>query len=200
MWKCWVQGGEAYIAGRLFGADAKISMHSSGDCQWSCTDMWVRRDPSRCNPDRHIAKWQLPYPRDNNAVLAFRVAVPVSELRPEPIPPGQKKAFWIGNAPNGSTVEFCFYFTRELAGPPYSDGNPTLRHLASLQLRNGRWLVVFVWLRSLSALDVATARDAAVTQAREAEVQVRPEHRIALFALPTAERSAAILEVCATDA
>lgn len=200
MWKCWVQGDEAYIAGRLFGSEAKISLHFTGECQWSCTDMWVRRDPSRRNADRHIAKWKVVYPQDNTALLAFRVAIPVSELRPEPLQPGQKKAFWVGNAPAGSTVEFRFYFTRELAGPPATDSNPALRHVASLHLRDRRWLVTFVWLRSLSAVDVTAARDAAVTQAREAGVQIRPEHRIALFALPTPDASAAVLEVCATDA
>lgn len=200
VWKCWVQRDEAYITGRLFGTEAKISLHSSGDCQWSCTDTWVRRDPSRRNADRHIARWQLTYPQDNNAVLAFRVAVPVSELRPEQVQPDQKKAFWIGNAPAGSTVEFCFYFTRECDGSPATVSNPALGHVASLRLHDGRWLVCFVWLRSLSAVDVAAARDAAVTQVRGAGVQVNVEHRIALFALPTANTSAAVLEVCATAA
>ncbi len=200
VWKCWVQGAEAYIAGQLFGTEAKVSLHSSGECQWSCTDMWVQRDPSRRNADRHMAKWQLTYPQDNNAILAFRVAVPVSELRSQPAPLRSKKAFWVGSAPTGSTVEFCFYFTRALDGPPPTDGNPALRHIVSLGLRDGRWLVAFVWLRSLSAADIAAARDAAVDQARVAGVQVRAEHRLALFALPTAETSAAVLEVCATDA
>jgi len=200
IWKCWVQGDEAYIAGRLFGTETKISLHSTGECQWSCTDQWVRRDPDRRNADRHIAKWHLTYPQGHSAILAFRVAVPVIELRPEPVPPNQKKALWVGNAPVGSTVEFCFYFTRALDGPPSSVGNPALRHLASLQLRDGRWLVAFVWLRSLSATDIAAARDAAVAQAREAGVQVGAAHRLALFALPTAETSAAVLEVCATAA
>lgn len=140
----------------------------------------------------------MTYPQDNNAILAFRVAVPVSELRSEPITSSQKKAFWIGNAPVGSTVEFCFYFTRQLDYPPPTDGNPALRHIASLKLRDGRWLVVFVWLRSLSASDIAAARDAAVAQARADGIQVCAEHRLALFALPTAETSAAVLEVCAT--
>ncbi len=186
MWKCWVQGAEAYITGRLFESEAKISLHSTGECQWSRTDTWVQRDPNRRNADRHIAKWKVVYPQDNTAFLAFRVAVPVSELRPEPVQSGQKRAFWIGNAPADSTVEFCFYFTRELDGPPVTNSNPALRHLASLRLRDGRWLVTFVWLRSLSAVDVIAARGAAVTQAREAGVQVRPGHRIALFAPPTA--------------
>ncbi len=200
VWKCWVQGAEAYIAGRLFGSEAKISLHSTGECQWSCTDTWVRRDPNRRNADRHIAKWKVVYPQDNTALLAFRVAIPLSELRTDAVQPGQKRAFWVGNAPAGSTVEFCFYFTRELHGPPATDSNPALRHVASLRLRDGRWLVTFVWLRSLLAVDVTAARDAAVTQACEAGVLVRPEHRIALFALPTADTSAAVLEVRATDA
>ena len=147
-----------------------------------------------------MAKWYLSYPQDHNAILAFRVAIPVSELRPEPAPLHRKKAIWVGSAPAGSTVEFCFYFTRPLDGPPPTDGNSALRYLASLQLRDGRWLIAFVWLRSLSAADIAAARDAAVAQARDAGLQVRAEHRLALFALPTAETSAAVLEVCATDA
>ncbi len=112
----------------------------------------------------------------------------------------QQEGIMVGSAPTGSTVEFCFYFTRALDGPPPTDGNPALRHIVSLGLRDGRWLVAFVWLRSLSAADIAAARDAAVDQARVAGVQVRAEHRLALFALPTAETSAAVLEVCATDA
>ena len=121
VWKCWVHGDEAYITGRLFGAEAKISLHSSGECQWSCTDKWVRRDTNRRNVDRHIAKWHLSFPKENKAVLAFRVAIPVSELRREPVLPNQKKAFWVGNAPDGSTVEFCFYFTPQLDEPRIGD-------------------------------------------------------------------------------
>lgn len=200
VWKCWVHGSEVYIAGRLFGKESKISMHSSGECQWSCTDSWVLRDSCRRNADRHIAQWQLAYPKDNNAILAFRVAIPVSELRPEPVPLSQKKALWVGSAPIGSTVEFCFYLTAPLDNPPATDSNHKLRHIASLHLRDGRWLVAFVWLRSLSATDIAAARDAAVAQAREAGVQIGAGHRLALFALPTGETSAAVLEVCATDA
>ena len=200
MWKCWVQGAEAYISGRLFGYEAKVSLHSSGECQWSCTDTWVKRDPNRRNADRHMARWHLTYPQDNNSILAFRVAIPVAELRLEPSMPNRKRVLWVGNAPPRSTVEFCFYFTRQADEPPATDGNPALQHLASLRLRDGRWFVVFVWLRSLSAPDIAAARDAAIVQAHEAGVEIRPEFRIALFALPSADTSAAVIEVCATDA
>jgi hypothetical protein len=157
------------------------------------------RDSSRRNADRHIAKWHLAYPQDDNALLAFRIAVPVSELRLENTPLSRKKTHWVGNAPGGSTVEFCFYFTRALDGPPATEGNPELRHIASLQLRDGRWLVTFVRLLCLSATEIAAARDTAVAQARDDGVQVRAEHRLAMFALPTAETSAAVLEVCAID-
>lgn len=200
IWKCWVSGAEAYISGRLFGGEAKVSLHSSGECQWSCTDTWVLNDPTRRNADRHIAKWRLAYPTDCNAVLAFRVAVPVSELRPEPLPTGQKKALWVGNAPQGSTVEFCFYITAKLEAAPPASSTAETRHLASLRLRDSRWLVVFVWLRSLSAKDIADARNDALAQAREAGVKVSSKHRIALFALPTGDTSAAVMEVCAPDA
>lgn len=200
MWKCWVQGDEVYLTGHLFGAEAKVSLHSSGLCQWSLTDSWVKKDVSRRNADRHIARWNMAFAQGSTAVLAFRVAIPVSELRSWPLPKGQKKAYWIGGAPTGSTVEFCFYITPILNGQPKVNTNPALRHLASLPLRNGRWLVCFVWLRSLSAADIADLRDAALTQATEAGVQVRPEHRIAFFASASKENSAAVMEVCASAA
>lgn len=198
LWKCWVQGNEAYITGQLFGDEAKISLHSTGSCQWSCTDSWVLRAPDRRNADRHIAKWQIVLPHDANAVLAFRVAVPVSELRPIPLAQGQKPAFWIGNVPAGLTVEFCFYFTRRLDASPAFVYQPGLRHLASLRLRDGRGLIIFVRLLSLSAIDMVAARDAAVAQALAAGIPVHPGHRLAMFALPTAETSAAVLELSAT--
>lgn len=200
VWKCWVQGDEVYLTGHLFGAEAKVSLHSSGVCQWSLTNSWVKKDVSRRNADRHIVRWNLELPEGSTSKLAFRVAIPVSELRRWPLPEGQKEAYWVGGAPIGSTVEFCFYVTSVLDGQPKTDTNPALRHLASLPLRNGRWLVCFVWQRSLSAADIAEARAAAVAQAIKAEVQVHPEHRIALFASATNYNSAAVMEVCATAA
>jgi hypothetical protein len=123
VWKCCVHGNEAYIFGGLFGGEAKICLHSTGECLWSRTARWVLGDLNRRNSDRHIAKWQLKYPRDNLAYMAFRVSVPVSELRREPERPGQKKAFWIGSAPSGSTVVFFFYFNRKLDCPNLGGNN-----------------------------------------------------------------------------
>lgn len=199
VWKCWVQGDETYISSRLFGSQAKISLHSSGQCQWSYTDTWVHKAPIRRNADRHIAKWSIAFPQDDTALLAFRVAVPISELRSISWQAGQKKAMWVGNAPAESTVEFCFYFTRAFDALPTTDGNPALRHLASLQLRNRRWFVVFARLQSLSTTDIAAARQAAIAQARDAGIQVHPDFRLALFALPTTQHCAGLLEVSATD-
>jgi hypothetical protein len=127
------------------------------------------------------------YLPDNKSVLAFCIAVSASELRVELVLKNQKQAIWIGNAPPRRTFEFCFYFTRQLEDPPSTDGNPALWHVAYLRLRDGRWLVAFVWLRSLSPTDIVAARDAAIAKAREDGVQVLAEHRIGLFALPIGE-------------
>jgi hypothetical protein len=93
IWKCWVHGNEVYITGHLFGTEAKISLHSTGECQWSFMENWVLGNATRRNSDRHITIWNLTYPKDDNAILALRIGIPVSELRVQPVPPRQKKYF-----------------------------------------------------------------------------------------------------------
>jgi hypothetical protein len=36
VWKFVVQGNETYILSRMFGEDVKVSLHTSGQCQFSC--------------------------------------------------------------------------------------------------------------------------------------------------------------------
>ena len=82
VWKAWVQGDESYITSRMFGSDLKVSIHSSGECQWSCTDTWVKKQDRQRNALRHIVKWKISPPTTNQALMVFRVEIPVSEMGP----------------------------------------------------------------------------------------------------------------------
>lgn len=197
IWKIWTQGDEIYASSRLFGGLAKVSLHSTGECQWSFTDVWVRNQPGRRNAERHIAKWKVHYPNDEHALLLLRIAIPASELRDLPPPTDQKRVLWIGNVPTEATVQLLLYVTSAQDLPPTTDNAVDHRRLASFQLRSGRWLVLMVHLVSLCAQDVAEARDMAIAQTREAGIAVRPGYRIAFYAPPSLDNSAALLEVAA---
>jgi hypothetical protein len=77
----------------MFGSDMKASFHSSGQCQWSATDTWVRRQTGARNSERHVRRWQVNYPDGSESLLVFRVEIPSSELRVLP-PPREKKRVW----------------------------------------------------------------------------------------------------------
>jgi hypothetical protein len=71
VWTFSVHKSEIYILSRMFGSDSKVSLHSTGDCQWSATDTWVKKAPGRRNADRHIMKWVMPRPNGTAALHAF---------------------------------------------------------------------------------------------------------------------------------
>ena len=197
IWKIWTQGDEIYASSRLFNGLAKVSLHSSGQCQWSYTDEWVLQQEGRRNAERHIAKWSVAYPDGETALLVLRIAVPASELRALAAPADKKKVLWIGNVPQQTTVQLLLFVTRQQVTAPASDDTQDRRHIQSMQLRNGRWLVVMVHLPTLSAQDINEARAMAVAQTRDAGIKVLPEHRIAFYAPPSTTNSAALLEIAA---
>lgn len=201
IWKAWVQGEEAYLASRMFGADMKLSLHSTGQCQWSRTSSWVAQHPDTRNADRHIVQWAITQPNANEALLVFRVEIPMSELRHQPPPNDKKKVFWVSGAPVDSTVRFLVYITRPSDVDPASSKTELMRHLFSLRLRNKRWLVIFVEIISLSEHDISEVRRTVHAQATTAGFIPRPEHRACLFIQPPPEGGAhGLLELCLTEA
>jgi hypothetical protein len=200
IWKVWVQGDEAYIASRMFGSDMKVSLHSTGRCQWSATDNWVRRQASVRNAERHVHRWQVDRPSGNESLLAFRVEIPVAELRLVPPPTDKKKVWWVSGAPDGSTVRFLFYLTRPSETDPAPRPEPEKRHLFSLQLRSSRWLVVFCEVIALSAADIAAARAQVLERVASAGLILGPDHRMSLFIQPPPQGGAhGLLERCFTE-
>lgn len=199
IWKAWVQGDEAYILSRMFGSDMKVSFHSSGKCQWSATDSWVRRSQVR-NAERHVHRWQVDYPMANEALLVFHVGIPASELRPLPAPTDKKKVWWVSGIPVESTARFLFYMTRPSESEPASATSSQMRHLFSLRLRSQRWLVIFVDVISLSPADLAASRAAVLEQVKSVGLVPEAHHRLSLFSQPSkAAGWHGLLELCLTE-
>jgi hypothetical protein len=187
----------------MFGSDMKVSFHSTGQCQWSRTDTWVKRQPNARNADRHVVLWSISQPTADQALLIFRVEIPMSEVRPQSPLIDKKKVFWISGAPAEATVRFLVYLTRIAATDPTSTRlhSPSIRHLFSLRLRGGRWVVVFVEVISLSARDIGEARQAVRDQVTAAGITPQPNHRAGLFITPTTEGGAhGLFEICLTEA
>ena len=200
IWKVWVHRDDAYISSRMFGSDIKVSLHSTGQCQWSCTDTWVKRQENARNSDRHIVRWVVAQPAGDKALLIFRVEIPVSELRESEPLTDKKKIFWVSGAPPETTVRFLIYLTRPSELDPAPAESDAMRHLFSLRLRNKRWLIVFVEVVLLSASDIAVARHTVRVQAVAAGFMPRPEHRAGLFIQPPPDGGAhGLLELCLTE-
>jgi hypothetical protein len=160
----WVHGDEAYLATRMFGKYQKVSFHSTGQCQWSCTSEWVMQEKGRRNSDRHIVQWNMPEPQSGQATLIFKVDIPMSEVRSLPPPTDKKKVFWVAGAPSEATVRFALFIAPTSEHDPAPPDTDARRHLFSLRFRSGRWMVVFVEIASLSPTDLSAARRAIIEQ------------------------------------
>jgi hypothetical protein len=199
IWKAWTQGDEAYLASRVYGDELKVSFHSSGQCQWSATNSWVVRTGAQRNADRHIVQWQIDPPIGDEAVMVFRVDIPVSEIQPSGPLKDKKKIFWISGAANESTIRVLFYLTRVCDEDPAFGRALPHKHLFSLRFRNSRWLVALVDQITLSQSDLRAAREAVRDQVLKEGLSLDADHRIHLFLEPREGASAGLIELCGHD-
>lgn len=79
VWKIAINGSDIYIMSRMFGADAKLSVHASGECIFANTSAWVRKMPNRKNADRRIHSWSQARPNGTAAQNVFRIQIPKPE-------------------------------------------------------------------------------------------------------------------------
>jgi len=177
IWKFTAHRSEIYILSRMFGSDCKVSLHSSGQCQWSGTGQWVKKDPNRRNADRHFLKWSAPRPHGTSATLVFRIRIPESELRHVDVEEDFAEVLWLPIPEVGGTSSFACYIT------PPSLNNPTASAplpgtlLLSQQLEDRRWFVVIHHVESLNGNDLHLLRDAMNAHARAAGIVANPKHR-----------------------
>lgn len=202
IWKVWVQGEEAYLASRMFNRYQKVSFHSSGQCQWSFTDTWVAEQNGRRNSDRHIVRWRMPEAQSGQAILAFKIEIPMSELRPQSPLTDKKKIFWVAGAPTDATIRFVIFITPESENDPVLPDTEARRHLFSLRFRSTRWVVVFVEITSLSQTDLSAARSTVIEQfLPNSRESIHTELRSLFFTQPndTALDCNGFIELCLND-
>jgi len=196
IWKAWVQNDSAYISTRMFGSDAKVSFHPTGDCHWSRTDTWVIRQTRPSNSARHIRRWQVRWPTDEKALMVFRVEIPVSEVRPVEAPRDRKKVFWLAGAPEGSTLRVVFYVTSVSHGDPAEGRQLPHRHLFSLRMPTGRWLIALCEVISLSATDLDAARTEVRSLLEKSGIVPDSSHTSSLFMEASESAPSGLLELC----
>ncbi len=197
IWKFFVTKNDIYIASRMFGADSKVSLHESGQCQWSATGIWVQKVQGRRNADRHFQKWAMPRPSGSSALHAFQVRIPETELRIIDIAEDLDAVKWLETPPTAHTVSLeCYITPPSEASPELSSALP-LPHIASLPLTDGRWFTILHHTASLDGRDLEPIRLEMNARARAAGIEPNPRHRGSAFT-NSESGPPGLIELCTT--
>jgi len=196
VWKFSVHKSEIYILSRMFGSDAKISLHASGECQWSGTGVWVKKVSTRRNVDRHFTKWVAPRPTGSSAMHVFQVRIPETELRVSDLPENLNEVEWVPVPPVGGTVSLECYITPPSQSNPALYTNLPFPHLFSLALADGRWFTVLHHVPPLDGKDLEPLRSQMNAQARAVGIEPNPKHRGSAFTVGEGF-TRGLIELCA---
>lgn len=180
IWTVSVNKSDIYLFSRLFGSDFKLSLHESGDAQWSFTSQFVARQIEMPNKDRHFIKWTYSRPLDNMAINIFRIQIPHTELRDIP-PSTDKKVKWVSGITLG-TYQFDLCLTKPFDTNPCT-GRTDLPHrvLDCLQLADKRWLVIFAHAVGLTPSDLEKAKLTVISEMKAKNVDLEKAEWIALY-------------------
>lgn len=188
VWKIWVQKNDIYIHSRMFGSDAKVSLHESGDCQWSMTTEWVKRqEKSVSNAARHIEKWKMPQIEANSAACIFKIVIPKSELRKINIHEKLENVHWLQIPKRDSAIEIDLYLTPPSL-TPIPEKNIPFNILFSFQLYDKRWLIAIYHEERVNEdndNELKRLRSESIVEFKKRNIRITPQHRVTgLFAHP----------------
>ncbi len=163
-WKIWVNRNDVYLSSRMLASDIKVSLHESGDCQYSHTSESFATTGKR-NQERHIQKWKRRniYP-ESSVVHLFRIIIPSTELRLASTEKKETKGVvWYKAPPLGYGAYIELWLTPVMSFPPEQDQfiNDLL---GVLSLKNGQHVGVTVRclkIKSKNTKDIAHLRDKA---------------------------------------
>jgi hypothetical protein len=151
IWNVWTNRNDVYLASRGMGADIKVSLHASRQCQFSITSA-VFRTQALPNALRHAGKWMLPEIPPDGSLRALQLIFPRSEMRASDEDVA-KPITWLPLPlmPNHAGVVDAIF-----AGPSATDVLPKssrLVLLASLSLPSRKNLVLGCRVAPLGATD-----------------------------------------------
>jgi hypothetical protein len=195
IWKFTACRSEVYILSRMFGSECKVSLHSSGQCQWSGTGHWVKKDRSRRNADRHFMKWSAPRPHATEATLVFRIRIPESELRQVDVEEDLTGVLWLPVPERGRTASFACYITPPSINDPAATAQLPGTLVLSQQLEDKHWLTVIHHVEALDGTDLAPLRKEMNAQASAAGIVSNPRHRGCAIAI-TDDGARCFVEMC----
>ena len=182
VWKLWTRRGDAYVHSRMMGRQTKVSLHQSGQGQWSLTSEWAE-ETGIPPAHRHINRWQVPQPANNQASHVFRVILPFSELHVVGVPRKSSQITWLDTPSQDEAVILECYFA-PISWELIPQTQLPYPLLAALPLGAA---ASFVVVHHRDPLDdhkrslLETTRQSIVSRAQEAGLESRPEYRAAAF-------------------
>lgn len=181
VWTVVVKSNDIYLSTELFGSHFKLSLHESGDSQWSYTSDYVEKHVGMKNQNRHLIKWIQKPPQGGLAINIFRIQIPYSELRNDSNHSPNTSINWVSGITVG-TYQFDLCITPPSKADP-CQGRGDLPHqvICSLQLANKRWLVIFVHAIGLSPVDVQSAKKSVILEMENKGINIPASGWIALF-------------------
>lgn len=169
----------------MFGSSTKVSLHESGDCQWSANaDWWKDNKPETPNAERHMVKWSMPRPASNSAQHVFRIHIPRSELRLIKADENLKKVKWLPIPPEDHAVSLECYITPPTNSAPEESSTFPHEHLISMKMKCGRWFVILGHFDNPNRDDIEVLRSRIISQLEnEWTSKLSPKHRITAFSV-----------------
>jgi hypothetical protein len=177
IWKFFVRNHDVYIVSGMCEGDCKITLHPSGDCQFSAVDAWVKKVAGRRNADRHMVKWHSPRPTGSAATEVLQIRIPESELREIDTTEDLSEVHWLPAPGAGKCVAFGCYLTCPNDSDPVIGASLPCDVLFYSQLADKRWLVVFNFLIEYSQRDIDATRRQIIDTVAQHGLQVLSEHR-----------------------
>ncbi len=105
---------DIYLMSRMMGSDTKISFHKDRRCQFSFTDQWVKGNLGKRidkNKERHLVEpWIRENPGAGEAIPAFRLVIPATELRHISYEKRLSKVKWLPLPQMDELLLVDFYF------------------------------------------------------------------------------------------
>lgn len=154
-WRLWTKETEEveaikkdiYVTTRPLGGVVKISLHDTGEWQFSFTSEFVEKMMSTNQWDlqsRHIRRWKRPAEVAPGVTIALRIYIAESELRLLPWT-SKKKVYWVPKPKQGHAVEFLLLITSpsaKVSSWPGKNGAGTIP-LTKKDFKNGEtcWLL-----------------------------------------------------------